>query len=266
MVETSMNCPQCGGSSRRPIAPGYWECTSTSTAVVPTGLHPSGIHGPTERYVEVGCAHRYQDGRDEASSHAPVCECGTYAIGECAECDIPVCGDCSGLWGPRRLCSLCFEEQRSEQVAAESQRLAAQAEAKAAVESAEAQKHAALVSARVARAGGSAAIAEAAERLSRTRDRHPYFDEPRLGLWFFIGLVIGAVPGTLAVAALGPDWVGWVVMLATGVAFPIIAGTLYDRRLRLRSRLYEEELNIREQATCGVTGCVRCPSPRLHMT
>lgn len=40
-----------------------------------------------------------------ATMAGPVCSCGTFAIGTCTVCDIPVCGNCSRMTAGKRLCT-----------------------------------------------------------------------------------------------------------------------------------------------------------------
>lgn len=77
-------CPQCGGAQLSQIAPGYFECHS-------------------RRDEDGTCGHRFQV--SAGGSVMEVCSCGTFAIGYCARCGTPVCGDHSGLHGDERLCA-----------------------------------------------------------------------------------------------------------------------------------------------------------------
>lgn len=85
--------------------------------------------GPSGQMVGINrsgpCGHRFHAGshREAAGGY---CTCGTYAIGICAECRAPVCGDHSDLLGGRRLCTAqCWVSAYSEtpegRVAAECQ-------------------------------------------------------------------------------------------------------------------------------------------------
>ena len=109
-----MACPVCGGSERRLIAPGYYECQTVTTdqvdAFTPDGLQPI----PVSR----ACGQRYQEGAGLEGSES--CRCNTLAIGHCAVCGRPVCGDHS-VADERRLCLECLNEARRRQ-AAESDR------------------------------------------------------------------------------------------------------------------------------------------------
>ena len=57
-----MACPHCGGTDRRAISAGFWECTSMLYGEIPTGLHPSGKFGPAFQTVAHPCGRRYQEG------------------------------------------------------------------------------------------------------------------------------------------------------------------------------------------------------------
>lgn len=54
------------------------------------------------------CIHRYQEG--PAVADAPLCSCGTFAIGYCIVCKQPVCGDCSMKRNAGRTCGPCVTE------------------------------------------------------------------------------------------------------------------------------------------------------------
>lgn len=108
-----MGCPRCGGADRRPVAPGYFQCTS----VVPTSRPaqtPSGMQIIPSSAV---CGHRYQPGRAVVGAS---CGCGTYAVGVCAECGRGVCGDHSHA-GDVRTCTDCDTVER-ERVLREAER------------------------------------------------------------------------------------------------------------------------------------------------
>lgn len=110
-------CPRCGGENRIPIAPGFWEChsivTETGTGVGPIpGTPPHlGLMGPVPVEVERVCMHRYQEGVTSGGA-MEFCECGTMAIGRCANDGRPVCGEPrhSALRADRRLCRACVDE------------------------------------------------------------------------------------------------------------------------------------------------------------
>jgi hypothetical protein len=111
-----MPCPTCGGTAREPIAPGYWRCASTRIVQVEVGgpgltdprLGPPVIRVPRE----VICGTRYAEGNGSEMTGS-TCACGTFAIGMCAKCQTPVCGDHSALWDGRRLCATDFHEMQT---------------------------------------------------------------------------------------------------------------------------------------------------------
>lgn len=103
-----MACPSCGGTDRRAIAPGYWECTSLVESSYPTGLHPSGKFGPVHETVASSCGRRYQEGGGRALT--TICQtCTVFAIGVCAECGVPQCGNCGAHLDGAFLCGGCRE-------------------------------------------------------------------------------------------------------------------------------------------------------------
>jgi hypothetical protein len=89
-----VDCPVCGGNDVREIAPGFFECVSYNDN-----------KGAT-------CRVRFQTGT--SSGLCLFCACGTLAVGRCAECGEPVCGDHSTLWRERRLCSTDLESALQE--------------------------------------------------------------------------------------------------------------------------------------------------------
>ena len=121
-----MACPRCGGTDRRAIAPGFWECTSLVYGEIPTGLHPSGKFGPAFQTVAHPCGRRYQDGAP--SGTGVLCQtCTVFAIGICADCGSPQCGNCGRHYRGAFLCAQC----RQARIAAE-QAVAQEAAAEAA--------------------------------------------------------------------------------------------------------------------------------------
>ena len=94
-----MACPKCGGSKRRQLAPGFYECESVISEVRPGSMPvPELGHGPISEWT-IGptradriCRHRYQEG-EPAAAGAVKCWCGVYAIAECTACGAPLCGD-----------------------------------------------------------------------------------------------------------------------------------------------------------------------------
>lgn len=103
-----MACPRCGGEDRRVIAPGYFECASLIP--VTQGLTPAGVPVPGS----AACGHRYQGGTPVNA--AGVCACQTNAIGTCAECARPVCGDHSELAEDKRICVTCLQARATQEM------------------------------------------------------------------------------------------------------------------------------------------------------
>jgi hypothetical protein len=105
-IVSVMTCPSCGGNSRTPIAPGFYRCTSlVTTRTGGPGLTNSRI-GPPVIDTTTECGQEYQEG--QSSGAALTCNCGTFAIGLCAEDGKPICGTHSALFHGRRLCSDCW--------------------------------------------------------------------------------------------------------------------------------------------------------------
>lgn len=98
-----MACPACGGTERRLITTGYYECLTMRRR--PVGL--AQLPGQPEQvvYRAEQCLQRYQEGPTQMTD---MCTCGTYAIGRCKQCDTAVCGDHSALVGGiGRVCISC---------------------------------------------------------------------------------------------------------------------------------------------------------------
>jgi hypothetical protein len=124
-----MACPSCGGNDKVLVAPNYWECRSQVTEYhpgrVPDPMYavegipiPSGATMPVTDVVYRPCGVRYHEAAGITST--PLCGCSTFAIGLCAACGKPVCGDCSGPFDGKRLCVQHL--RASEEVAARAAR------------------------------------------------------------------------------------------------------------------------------------------------
>lgn len=80
--------------------------------------HPANMR-LVEEIVLVPCGNRYQEGPMRAD--APVCACGMYAVGQCADCSAPTCGTCGRRIEGRFLCpdhATAREQERREANAA----------------------------------------------------------------------------------------------------------------------------------------------------
>jgi hypothetical protein len=101
-----VSCPVCGGSDRRPVAPGYWKCRSIVVTKRP------GRGGALEPvWHDAVCGAEYQEGVP-AGAGTPVCACGTFAIGLCDGCAQPLCGIHGGMDFGKRRCSSCVAAAR----------------------------------------------------------------------------------------------------------------------------------------------------------
>lgn len=102
------SCPACGGTTLRPITPGFYLCESPIDASIPPGGgNPDWIHGVRP------CGHRFQLAVNDMS---PQCSCGRQSIGRCQDCSKPLCG-LHGTSGGDFLCSQCLKERRAEAIA-----------------------------------------------------------------------------------------------------------------------------------------------------
>ena len=90
---------------RIPISPGFYECTSTVSSPRPVDMPGVGhmILAPKDP-----CDHRYQEGSGQPVG-GEICDCETFAVGRCARCRRPVCGDHSRLHDGKRVCVTCLE-------------------------------------------------------------------------------------------------------------------------------------------------------------
>jgi hypothetical protein len=93
-----MGCPRCRGSSRRMLAPGYYECTSITE-------RPGYMPGPGGTWIpgpeRVACGHRYQEGTGTSLGQ---CDCGVFAVATCQQCGKPLCGEHMREWHGRIYC------------------------------------------------------------------------------------------------------------------------------------------------------------------
>ena len=128
-----MACPKCAGRERRLLAPNFFECTSRVAVAarqpVRDARYPGGFAVVDEtRYVT--CGHRYRE-EVRMEGDAPLCTCGMFAIGRCADCEAPVCGefDCSERLGGKFLCKACANARRQAEQRARWVREAPQREA-----------------------------------------------------------------------------------------------------------------------------------------
>lgn len=90
----AMACPQCGGQSRRQIAPGFYECT---TELQISGYAPvpgaTGAPVPLQPHFSVAvCGNQYQEASPAPGTAAETCSCSVFAIGRCSRCSTPLCG------------------------------------------------------------------------------------------------------------------------------------------------------------------------------
>lgn len=126
-------CPTCHGSTREPIAPGFWRCSSpvsyAETILAPQpGVPPHlGQMIPQTVWRTRICGREYHEGAG-ATEATQQCECGTYAIGACSSCGTPICGTHSALHDGRRLCLPEFNTAQEEAAAEQARRDAAAVE------------------------------------------------------------------------------------------------------------------------------------------
>ena len=110
-----MSCPSCGGSRRKAIAPGWWQCSSEVISESPgpgRGAPQTGEFGPDALISASRCGNVYAEASAPKELPAvPSCSCGTFAIGICVKCGEPVCGICSGVYSGNREHHLHVEER-----------------------------------------------------------------------------------------------------------------------------------------------------------
>ena len=111
------DCPRCGSTLARRIAPTLVECQAVLTERIVVGMQPIIRPGPVMgTMTPMGLAPIFEDRafvcRDRhhvgmALIDWPECECGTFAIGRCKTCSTPVCGDDSVRLAGERVCKAC---------------------------------------------------------------------------------------------------------------------------------------------------------------
>lgn len=84
MLGESMACPNCGGSSRTLVAPGFFRCDSDKFSPYADGQ--GRIVGDYTR-----CRQEYHETSHETLR--TICRCGTFAVRQCARCSCSLCGD-----------------------------------------------------------------------------------------------------------------------------------------------------------------------------
>jgi hypothetical protein len=95
----------CGGTQRKLIAPGYFECQSDTSFFAP-GVTAAGQQILKHHRI---CSNRYQEGSTVSSLGLCFCQ-STLAVGLCIDCRRPVCGvhsDVDMAAGGMRMCVSC---------------------------------------------------------------------------------------------------------------------------------------------------------------
>jgi hypothetical protein len=122
----SMSCPSCTeGLNRLEMAPGYFSCRGTrrwtTVQMLPAAtIQPPWIPRqmvPVTQHHEAPCRISYQE-ETELSHLLPLCECSTWSVGVCAECDVPVCGKHSSMVDAKRHCEVCSLRKQTRRKAA----------------------------------------------------------------------------------------------------------------------------------------------------
>jgi hypothetical protein len=120
-----MACPICGGTERRPIALGLWQCDS-AVDIPAHGPADGSLSNPGPAVRFLRCGHKYQDSTAR-EAHAE-CSCGTVAIGWCLRCWTSVCAQHSNLdQDSKRYCANCLAVNDKERNDAAQRRRAAEA-------------------------------------------------------------------------------------------------------------------------------------------
>jgi hypothetical protein len=244
-----MACPTCGGSNREAIAPGWWRCRSDVISRIPGpgyGAPPTGQFGPEWIDVAVPCGSTYAEGIGQGPI-APACSCGTFAIGICEECGEPVCGECSGMYGGKRIHDRHALQRVDAQRQQETENARRESEKKAA-------EHRRAIDAYESAHGGHDYLDSWADEIKRGLAAHPGADQSIsefgvLFLGFFAALICGAIFGGVAgiviaeVLTIGL-WTAWVLARRQEASH--------------RRRLLEEEDRIARQRGCGNINCREC--------
>jgi hypothetical protein len=233
---------------------------------------------PQQDFWTEPCRHRYHEQQGDGMVDLAVCSCGTFAIGRCLDCDRPVCGDCSSVYGGRRLCGNCLrvvQQREGAERSAEQARQAtrnAEAAARRAAEAASAERaHAEKVRAREGGPGvpTPAALASRRRELERLVGRFRGASGPSAGgFWgaavgWFVGITVAYF--VITSAARGQDGVPGAVFATTYVGIGVVALLIWLGPHALRSMRsarwpeWEKELaELKFQRGCGERSCRRC--------
>jgi hypothetical protein len=85
----AVGCPKCGGAETKQLAPGYYECLSTTVVgVVPPWQ--GGNHTANPAPVTRTCGYQFQIGDGAVTTSQ--CACGMFAVGTCQTCGAALCG------------------------------------------------------------------------------------------------------------------------------------------------------------------------------
>lgn len=120
-----MVCPTCGGSERMELAPGYYRCSSVVVDRFGGPGQTDPRRGPMVIEKPRICGAEYQEGTPSMSD--VTCWCGTFPVGRCTRCEVPVCGYHSDMSDRGRLCGNCLESDRNAAAAKQAQIAAQQA-------------------------------------------------------------------------------------------------------------------------------------------
>ena len=126
MLEGLPPCATCGATRGQQIAPNFVSCSGEVTSIVEEERVVAEVPNPADphfgrRVPQWATITVTRSSPCSSKHHVPMtagvsiprCSCGTFAIGLCAHCEAPICGDDSTRIDGLRLCESCRLQHRA---------------------------------------------------------------------------------------------------------------------------------------------------------
>lgn len=282
-----MPCPQCGGQTRQPLAPGFWRCESlitvTENRLVPDpGMHPAlGLLVPMPFSYQVECNHHYQEATSEigAGMTESCALCTLFAVGHCAECLRPICGRPahSGFRGDRLLCRDHYLEvdrlarlRADEEAERERMRRETKKTEDEETERAKQARHEAKLDEKRAVWGPEGAIRNKITQIDRKLSKYPSADRRRFPWfrWIAISTILAAIGVSVlwdTTAPLGGQSIPRLLIIPSLLFVGVLTFAILDSKAMEATilKLYRQREMLSKRVGCGDAKCQRCllPSP-----